>query len=366
MDANVNSDDKGRLSRKDKINQILQSPDIKAKAEQLMQKRLGLVPLWINQKYLQYSFTQEDFKGINQFEYELSLIGCFSPDQLMFMFGAWDEKDVKLYEGMCHHFKQNKNEQCTQIVEQICKGLNVPTDDVKRMIMPIVVISMELKDVLELASEKGVLFSHNEGILKGFYDLKKNLELYSLLNLNPQKRGYSFEDGTPPVYDWSANKLWDETEYNILYNTIMSVNRCGLPKQTLGLVLASRLVEARIVKSLKEIERHSFPYALKNPERFLQINGSCAFLKMKLRHDDMLSLQIRRLLTYHVIQEARNIFKAVYPDEKEIVLGWYDESTKNIIAKLPDEITKSKVKIEHNNAQKRNQMNTAKGKERNE
>ncbi len=365
MDTRINDNGK-RVSRKDTIEQILQSSDIKANAERLMQKQFGNVPLWIDQKCQEYNLNVDKLKGITQSEFELSLIGCFVPEQLMYMFGAWNDYDVDMFKCIHNKIKYKRNEQSREIVKLILKKIKFPANAPQRLPMPVVLLSIELQDVLKFASEEGASFSHNESILKSFYDLKKNLELYSLLNLNPQNRGYTFEDGTPPVYDWSANKLWNETEYSILYNTIMSLNHCELPKQSLSKVLANRLVETRIMKSLQEIERHSFPYASRNPERFLQINQTCALMKKKLRFNDMLSLQMRYFVTHNLIQEARKIFQVRYPDDKEIILGWYDESTKNIVAKLPEELAKLKLKIKQNNVQKKNEINTVKGKERNE
>lgn len=339
-----------------RIQKLLKNKDMIQEASSQMQMRFHFAGTRITELAHNFGLSTELMSDGARNKQVLSLIGCMEPEQLMYVFGIWNERDFLTYQNIKKQFVSDKTrESKTNIVqhikEQVREQMNAqeafssPSPKTFKFMLQIDVINTDFHTILRYASDNGYTFSHNEMVLEGIEQLQDDLKLYALSGENPQRRGFSFDDGAPFEGEWSRNKPIRESEKILLHNSLMAVGHKMLAREMPMYSIADTLIENRIHESLAKVAESVMPYVYDDPQCFLQVQMSCNLMKEKLSHYNRLSLGERCSAIYQFIQKTRETLSAVYNQEEEntIVLNWYDKGTKGIIADLPKEITESKV-----------------------
>ena len=364
-----------------RIQNLLKNKDMIQEASSQMQMRFHFAGTRITELAHNFGLSTELMSDGARNKQVLSLIGCMEPEQLMYVFGVWNERDFLTYQNIKKQFVSNKTrESKTNIVqhikEQVREQMNAqgafssPSPKTFKFMLQIDVINTDFHTILRYASDNGYTFSHNEMVLEGIGQLQDDLKLYALSGENPQQKGFSFDDGAPFEGEWSRNKPIRESEKILLHNSLMAVGHKMLAREMPMYSIADTLIENRIHESLAKVAESVMPYVYDDPQCFLQVQMSCNLMKEKLSHYNRLSLGERCSVIYQFIQKTRETLSAVYNQEEEntIVLNWYDKGTKGIIADLPKEITESKVSFvqTHEAGKNKKQDHQSQGRERDE
>lgn len=339
-----------------RIQNLLKNKDMIQEASSQMQMRFHFAGTRITELAHNFGLSTELMSDGARNKQVLSLIGCMEPEQLMYVFGVWNERDFLTYQNIKKQFVSDKTrESKTNIVqhikEQVREQMNAqgafssPSPKTFKFMLQIDVINTDFHTILRYAADKGYTFSHNEMVLEGIEQLQDDLKLYALSGENPQRRGFSFDDGAPFEGEWSRNKAIRESEKILLHNSLMAVGHKMLAREMPMYSIADTLIENRIQESLIKVAESVMPYVYDDPQGFLQVQMSCNLIKEKLSPHGRLSIVERCSAIYQFIQKTRETLSAVYNQEEEntIVLNWYDKGTKGIIEELPKEITESKV-----------------------
>lgn len=339
-----------------RIQNLLKNKDLIQEASSQMQMRFHFAGAQITELAHNFGLSAELMSDGARNKQVLSLIGCMEPEQLMYVFGVWNERDFLTYQNIKKQFVSDKTrESKTNIVqhikEQVREQMNAqgafssPSPKTFKFMLQIDVINTDFHTILRYAADKGYTFSHNEMVLEGIEQLQDDLKLYALSGENPQQKGFSFDDGAPFEGEWSRNKPIRESEKILLHNSLMAVGHKMLAREMPMYSIADTLIENRIQESLIKVSESVMPYVYDDPQGFLQVQMSCNLIKEKLSPHGRLSIVERCSAIYQFIQKTRETLSAVYNQEEEntIVLNWYDKGTKGIIEELPKEITESKV-----------------------
>lgn len=366
-----------------RIQKLLKNNDMIQEASSEMQMRFHFAGAQITELAHNFGLSTELMSDGARNKQVLSLIGCMEPEQLMYVFGIWNEHDFLTYQRVERQFisdksRASKKHLAQQIKEQASKYLKTQAQmhsfpqplKLKVDTLQINMNSIDFHTVLRYASDNGYTFSHNEMALEGMEQLQDDLKLYALSGENPQRRGFSFDDGAPFEGEWSRNKPVRESEKILLHNSLMAVGHKMLAREMPMYSIADTLIENRIHESLLKVAESVMPYVYDDPQCFLQVQMSCNLMKEKLSHYNRLSLGERCSAIYQFIQKTRETLSAVYNQEEEntIVLNWYDKGTKGIIADLPKEITESKISFvqSHEAGKNKKQDHQSQGRERDE
>lgn len=339
-----------------RIQNLLKNKDLIQEASSQVQMRFHFAGAQITELAHNFGLSTELMSDGARNKQVLSLIGCMEPEQLMYVFGIWNERDFLTYQNIKKQFVSDKTrESKTNIVqhikEQVREQMNAqgafssPSPKTFKFMLQINVINTDFHTILRYAADNGYTFSHNEMVLEGIEQLQDDLKLYALSGENPQQKGFSFDDGAPFEGEWSRNKAIRESEKILLHNSLMAVGHKMLAREMPMYSIADTLIENRIHESLLKVAESVMPYVYDDPQGFLQVQMSCNLIKEKLSPHGRLSIVERCSAIYQFIQKTRETLSAVYNQEEEntIVLNWYDKGTKGIIADLPKEITESKV-----------------------
>ena len=364
-----------------RIQKLLKNNDMIQEASSQMQMRFHFAGTRITELAHNFGLSTELMSDGARNKQVLSLIGCMEPEQLMYVFGVWNERDFLTYQNIKKQFVSNKTrESKTNIVqhikEQVREQMNAqgafssPSPKTFKFMLQINVINTDFHTVLRYASDNGYTFSHNEMVLEGIEQLQDDLKLYALSGENPQQKGFSFDDGAPFEGEWSRNKPIRESEKILLHNSLMAVGHKMLAREMPMYSIADTLIENRIHESLIKVAESVMPYVYDDPQCFLQVQMSCNLMKEKLSHYNRLSLGERCSAIYRFIQKTRETLSAVYnqAEENMIVLNGYDKGTKSIVEELPKEITESKISFvqTHEAGKNKKQDHQSQGRERDE
>ncbi len=364
-----------------RIQNLLKNKDMIQEASSQMQMRFHFAGTRITELAHNFGLSTELMSDGARNKQVLSLIGCMEPEQLMYVFGVWNERDFLTYQNIKKQFVSDKTrESKTNIVqhikEQVREQMNAqgafssPSPKTFKFMLQIDVIYTDFHTILRYAADKGYTFSHNEMVLEGIEQLQDDLKLYALSGENPQQKGFSFDDGAPFEGEWSRNKAIRESEKILLHNSLMAVGHKMLAREMPMYSIADTLIENRIQESLIKVSESVMPYVYDDPQGFLQVQMSCNLIKEKLSPHGRLSIVERCSAIYQFIQKTRETLSAVYNQEEEntIVLNWYDKGTKGIIADLPKEITESKVSFiqTHEAGKNKKQDHQSQGRDRDE
>ncbi len=340
-----------------RIQNLLKNKDLIQEASSQVQMRFHFAGAQLTELAHNFGLSTELMSDGARNKQVLSLIGCMEPEQLMYVFGIWNERDFLTYQHVKNRFisdksRDSKSHIAQQIKEQMNEHLQMqaqmhsfPQPSSFKLMLQVNVINTDFHTILRYAADNGYTFSHNEMVLEGIEQLQDDLKLYALSGENPQQRGFSFDDGAPFEGEWSRNKAIRESEKILLHNSLMAVGHKMLAREMPMYSIADTLIENRIHESLIKVAESVMPYVYDDPQGFLQVQMSCNLIKEKLSPHGRLSIVERCSAIYQFIQKTRETLSAVYNQEEEntIVLNWYDKGTKGIIADLPKEITESKV-----------------------
>ena len=284
-----------------RIQKLLKNKDMIQEASSQMQMRFHFAGTRITELAHNFGLSTELMSDGARNKQVLSLIGCMEPEQLMYVFGIWNERDFLTYQNIKKQFVSDKTrESKTNIVqhikEQVREQMNAqeafssPSPKTFKFMLQIDVINTDFHTILRYASDNGYTFSHNEMVLEGIEQLQDDLKLYALSGENPQRRGFSFDDGAPFEGEWSRNKPIRESEKILLHNSLMAVGHKMLAREMPMYSIADTLIENRIHESLAKVAESVMPYVYDDPQCFLQVQMSCNLMKEKLSHYNRLSL----------------------------------------------------------------------------
>lgn len=365
-----------------RIQNLLKNNDMIQEASSQVQMRFHFAGAQLTELAHNFGLSTELMSDGARNKQVLSLIGCMEPEQLMYVFGIWNERDFLTYQHVKNRFisdksRDSKNHIAQQIKEQMNEHLQMqaemhsfPQPSSFKLMLQVNVINTDFHTILRYAADNGYTFSHNEMVLEGIEQLQDDLKLYALSGENPQQRGFSFDDGAPFEGEWSRNKAIRESEKILLHNSLMAVGHKMLAREMPMYSIADTLIENRIHESLLKVAESVMPYVYDDPQGFLQVQMSCNLIKEKLSPHGRLSIVERCSAIYQFIQKTRETLSAVYNQEEEntIVLNWYDKGTKGIIADLPKEITESKVSFiqTHEAGKNKKQDHQSQGRDRDE
>ena len=220
-----------------RIQNLLKNKDLIQEASSQVQMRFHFAGAQITELAHNFGLSTELMGDGARNKQILSLISCMQPEQLMYVFGIWNERDFLTYQRVERQFisdksRASKKHLAQQITEQVSKYLktqaqmhsfpqpNAFTLELKVDTLQINMNSIDFHTILRYAADKGYTFSHNEMVLEGIEQLQDDLKLYALSGENPQRRGFSFDDGAPFEGEWSRNKAIRESEKILLHNSL--------------------------------------------------------------------------------------------------------------------------------------------------
>lgn len=278
-------------------------------------------------------------------------IACLSvlrTADILYLTGHFSQKDFDSY----NFFEKKKMD---ELVNSVRKNMHIEASSAHfNSQKPQDNIPLQVKITLPVESFSAV---QQFAVLKGYrFDvsceavalaerMKQTACMYEWMTSNVFKRRLSSEEG---FYEsqWDAGHDYETTEQICLKSLILLAN--GLPYEHVSQDLVNMLftsvfnnLQHNILSMSKEAQIHE-----KNPVKLMQILQSTHILIQAVNHPIIPSLEQRKGILYHTLQEMNKCLKAAYkemPDWSEYTVQWLERCTVNFVNRLPKKIKQSRL-----------------------
>ncbi len=298
---------------------------------------------------------QKEALGTN--EGLISALSYLNMPELMLAVGVWNTHDFKLYS----YFKQ-------KLANMMFSGVNKQFQqrNINVRIFP-ADVEIPFERVIECAEAEGHIFSHNKEMVQSITALREDLSLFASGYMNLRCVGFKFDDGTPPVQDWSRNKTLQEMEEIILYNSFMLghhlsrklseerenneaeiTNTDGLKMEHMW-ALGNRLTANRLAETSVIVGLSARACLLDDPVQFVQIAMMTQYILKHMPIPKLMSDFEREVTLYHFTQKTREAVQEVYQNDSDsarMILSWYDYGCSTVIEKLSPEVRQVEIVIQ--------------------